>query len=227
VAGAAGLLVTGMLLARSGSPSSGPTAPTDVASRSVEMRVPATSAVNAGARYATLLAQLFPLDAGQARAVVADAASDESRAQLVEQIDASLVPLQQQAGDLNGVTTYRQAVLATRLESYAADRPATAGSVHQAATAAGARARVGVWVLLTVSHAPWRTGGSAAADTGDAANAVGSFSTMHLDLVWEHGAWRLDDDSTVDGPTPLIDGTPDTGSAVDAALRGFTDWRPR
>jgi hypothetical protein len=233
------VLLVGLALARSGASHPVGT-PTRVASGPIELQVPArptahisavdpdravrskAGAVNAAAYYATLLAQLFPLDAEHARAVVADAASDEARSRLVAAIDANLLPLQQQAGDLSGVTTYRQAVLATHLVSYSADTPATAGTAHQAAAAAGARARVAVWTLLTVSHTPWaRAGGTQAAD-----NAIGSFGTVHLDLTWQRGAWRIDDSTTLDGPTPLVDGTPSTGTELNSALKSFQDWRP-
>jgi hypothetical protein len=236
------VLLVGLALVRS-APSDPSGTPTRVPSGSVELQIPLpptpgvsvgvpdrtrrskAGAVDAGAHYATLLAQLFPLDGDHARAVVADAASDEARSRLVAAIDANLLPLQQQAGDLSGVTTYRQAVLATHLVSYSADAPASAGTVHQPATAAGAWARVTVWTLLTVSRTPWAGAGTTQA--GDnASNAIGSFGTVHLDLTWQRGAWRIDDSTTLDGPTPLVDGTPSTGTQLNSALKGFQDWRP-
>ena len=196
--------------------SSSTNTPTGSADRTARSR---GGAVNAAARYATLLAQVFPLDADRARSVIADAASDDARARLTAAIDANLPPLQEQSTAIEGTTTYRQAVLATRLVSYSADTPTRSGSNQQSPAAAGARARVKVWTLLTVSQTP-------AADVHNATNAIGSFGTVSLALVWERGAWRIDDSTTVDGPSPLIDGRPSTGAQVDSALNGFTDWRP-
>jgi hypothetical protein len=175
-------------------------------------------AVAAAAQYATLLAQVFPLDAARARAVVADAAS-EARERLTAAIDANLAPLQEQSTAIEGTTTYRQAVLATHLDRYSADPPARSGRTTQAALAAGARAHVQVWTLLTVAQTP-------APGVANATNAVGTFGTVLVSVVWERGAWRLDDTDTLHGPAPLIDGVPSTGSQLNTALRGFTDWRP-
>jgi hypothetical protein len=164
-------------------------------------------AVSAAAGYATILARIFPLDAARARSVVADAASDDARVDMVAAVDAKLVPLQQQAAGMGGATTYRQAVLAVRVESVTETRAA-----------------VYVWTLLTVTQTP-QPGESYSAD--EEANAIGSFARVHLDLLWERGAWRIDNSTTLAGPTPLIDGTPDTGNQLNATLAGFTDWRPR
>jgi hypothetical protein len=77
---------------------------------------------------------------------------------------------------------------------------------------------VSVWTLLTVSQTPL----SPQQNT----NAIGSFATVNLTLTWERGDWRIDDSTTLDGPSPLIDGTPASGAKLDGSLRGFTDWRP-
>jgi hypothetical protein len=154
-------------------------------------------AVAAGVRYATLLAQLFPADRAAAERAAADAASAGYRDVLVAAVDRQLVPLQRQAGRLPGSTVYRQAVLATRLEGYAPPR-----------------ARVSVWVLATVGQ------------TGQQVNPIASFTTFTLDLVWERAAWRLDGTGQRPGPTPLTDGQPQQVDEFDAALAGFTDWRP-
>jgi hypothetical protein len=197
-------------------PSSEPPAPPAFNNRTTRSKA---GAVAAAAQYATLLAQVFPLDAVQARAVVADAASDDARERLTAAIDANLTPLQEQSTAIEGTTTYRQAVLATHLDRYSADPPARSGSTQQAAAAAGARAHVQVWTLLTVAQTP-------ASGAANASNAVGTFGTVLVSVVWERGAWRLDDTGTLHGPSPLIDGVPSTGSQLNTALRGFTDWRP-
>jgi hypothetical protein len=201
------------------SPVPAPSSTQDVTSPEVPPGRSKAGAVNAAAGYATLLARLFPLDVARARAIVAQAASEQARDRLVAAIDANLLPLQEKANAIEGTTTYRQAVLATRLVSYAADSPARAGTTAQNPAAAGARARVRVWTVLTVSQTPQ--------SPDQNSNAIGSFGTVSLSLTWERGAWRIDDSTTVDGPTPLIDGTPSTGAALDSALRGFVDWRPR
>ena len=192
-----------------------PTSP-ESASRAIRSR---DGAVQAAAWYATVLARLFPLDLKHARAVMAEAASDDARERLTAAVEVNLRPLQEQSTAIEGSTTYREAVLATRVDAYTAEPPATAGDARQAAASAPARARVRVWTLLTVSQTP-------APGVQDATNAIGTFATVSLSLVWERGAWRIDDSTTLDGPAPLIDGTPSTGAQLDSALRGFTDWRP-
>jgi hypothetical protein len=180
---------------------------------------------------------MFPLSRVEARAVAADAATAGYRSRLVASVDEDLVPLQERAAGLGGSTTYRQAVLATRVVSYGDSRSKLAGSGQGTADGGGrAWARVSVWTVLTVSHTPDRGAGETAGGPGedgpgggggdDVANAYGSFSTVVIDLSWQRGAWRLSGDSTLSGPTPLIDGSPSTGPELDAALRGFRDWRP-
>jgi hypothetical protein len=154
-------------------------------------------ALAAGVAYATLLARLFPLDLPRAKQVAADAASSAYREVLVAAVTSQLVPLQRQAARLPGTTVYRQSVLATRVERYDP-----------------ARARLAVWVLATIGQA------------GAEANPVASFATFTLDLVWERAAWRLDGSTGRPGPTPLLDGQPELIDDFDAALEGFTDWRP-
>jgi hypothetical protein len=162
-------------------------------------------------QYATLLSRLFPMDPARARRLAADAASDAFRPGLVTAVDAELVPLQRKLAKLPGATAHRQSVLATRVDSYS-DRPADAG-----------RARVSVWVMLTLGQ---HTESGAADRADEQANAVASFGTVVLDLVWERGAWRLDGTAQRPGPTPLLDGRPQTTDEFSGALAGFADWRP-
>jgi len=165
-------------------------------------------AVAAAVDYATLLARLFPLDRARAREVVADVASAAHRPALLAAVDAELVPLQSQAGELPGSMVYRQSVLATRVLSVtSADDPADV-----------ARARVAVWALFTVGQSGERA--------GERANPLATFTTLTLDLVFERGAWRLDGTTQRAGPTPLLDGRPQLADEFDRALDGFTDWRP-
>jgi hypothetical protein len=169
-------------------------------------------AVAAAAQYASLLAQVWPMAAAQARARLADAATAAYRPRLVAAVSAQLVPMRAQAAALGGRTTYRQSVLATHLD---ADNSITDTSSQPAAVA-----RVSVWTVLTIAQ----TG--PAPDTDDA-NANGAFFTTWLDLLYERGAWRLTASTDRPGPTPLIEGTPSTGTQMTHQLNGFHDWRPQ
>jgi hypothetical protein len=167
-------------------------------------------AVASAVEYATLLARMFPLDAAQARSLAAEAASEAYRPSMVAAVDTELVPLQRQATRLPGSTTYRQSVLATRVDAF--DEPAKP-------SATGDRAQVSVWTLLLVSQ----TGTSSEED--GKTNPIARFSTERLDLIWQRGAWRINGSSQTGGPTPLVDGAPHTADELDAALAGFADWR--
>jgi len=198
-AAAAGVL-TGVVVDRPPSPEVAVVGPAVAAGvdRSARSR---DGAVAAAVAYATMLGRLFPLGRAAAEQAAADAASASYRLVLVAAVDRQLVPLQRQASRLPGSTVYRQSVLATRLESYTAER-----------------ARVSVWVLATVAQA----GGPA----GARLNPLASFATFALDLVWERAAWRLNGTGQRPGPTPLLDGQPQQVGDFDSALDGFTDWRP-
>lgn len=154
-------------------------------------------AAAAGVRFATLMAQLFPLDAASARAVVDEVASDAYRPALSVAIEAELVPLQRQVAGLAGRPIYRQSVLAAKLVSYAPPR-----------------AQLSAWVMLTA--------GQAEVD----GNAMATFATVTVDLVFERGAWRLDQTSETPGPSPQLRDAPSTVDVLTARLEGFDDWRP-
>jgi hypothetical protein len=181
----------------------------DDASRTPRSRA---GAVVAGARYATLLSRIWPLSPEQAKAVVADAATDRYRDELVASVDAHLVPLQEQAAALGGSTSYRQAVLATRLDSYFA--PRGEGRAH---------ARVSVWSLLVTTRVP-----APSQEKAEVPNATGTFATIRVDLTWERGAWRLADDATtLEGPTLSVEDAATSAPKLRSDLKGFEDWRPR
>jgi hypothetical protein len=154
-------------------------------------------ALAAAVQYATLLSRLFPQNRADAERTVADTASEGYRPTLVAAVDSQLVPLQRQAVRLPGQTVYRQSVLATRVDTYSAGR-----------------AGVSVWVLAVLGQA------------GQQANPMASFNTFTLALVWQRRAWRLDGTGQRSGPTPLTDRPPQSEADFDAALAGFTDWRP-
>jgi hypothetical protein len=165
-------------------------------------------AVAAAVEYATLLSRLLPLDRQEAVRVVGDASSYRHRGALIAAVDRELVPLQERVAALPGAAVHRQSALATRVDAYSdGTRPATA--------------RVSVWVLFTIGL------GSIAADGSvDEANPVARFATVILDLVWERHGWRLDGSAQRPGPTPLLDGAPQSGQDFATALDGFSDWRP-
>lgn len=156
------------------------------------------SALDTAASYATVMAQLFPLDADTARQVLAGDASDAYRATLVQTVDSVLVPLQQQMASLAGRPVFRQSVLAEKMDNFAP-----------------ARAEVSAWVMVV------------AGQSGVADNAVCSFSTVDLQLVFQHGAWRIDTSNEQPGPSPQMTGAPTSVDVLVQTLGGFNDWRPR
>jgi hypothetical protein len=157
----------------------------------------AAQALAAGVDDATLLARLFPLDPSAARAALAAVASDAHRDQLLAAATAELAPLQRQVASLPGTPVYREAVLAAQLGAY---------------TPPGAQ--VAAWVMLTVGQA------------GVDDNATATFATVTVDLVFEHGAWKLDATSETPGPSPEVHDAPTSVDAFVARLAGFDDWRP-
>jgi hypothetical protein len=156
------------------------------------------SALGSAAGYATVMAQLFPLDPDSARGVLSADASDAYRATLVATVDAVLVPLQQQMAALSGHPVFRQSVLAEKMVAFTP-----------------ARAQVAAWVMVVAGQA-------AVAD-----NAVCSFSTVTLDLVFERGGWRIDRSDEQPGPSPQMTGAPTAVDVLVGRLGGFDDWRPR
>ncbi|MDP9389093.1 MAG: hypothetical protein M3Q48_14540 [Actinomycetota bacterium] len=154
-------------------------------------------ALAAGVRFATLMAEMFPLDSAAARETVEEVASDAYRPALTAAIDAELAPLQRQVAGLAGRPIYRQSVLAAKLGSYAPPR-----------------AQLSAWVMVTA--------GQAQVD----ANAMATFAIVTVDLVFERGGWRLDRTSETPGPSPQLRDAPSTADVLTARLQGFADWRP-
>jgi hypothetical protein len=174
--------------------------PAGVATAKGQTAAPNSSqaAVEAAAGYATVMAQLFPLDADTARGVLAGDASDAYRTTLVQAADTDLIPLQQQMATLSGRPVFRQSVLASKVVSYTPTR-----------------AQVSDWVMLIAGQA------------GVADNAVSTFSTVTLDLVFERGAWKIDRSAEQPGPSPQMTGAPTAVDILVGRLAGFNDWRPR
>jgi hypothetical protein len=83
--------------------------------------------------------------------------------------------------------------LATRLVAYGDDR-----------------ARVSVWTVRVLSQA-------------GVAVPQSSWVTETVELVWEHGGWRVWSDETTPGPTPVLDGSdlPASAAELDRELTGF------
>ena len=154
-------------------------------------------ALTAGVGDATLMARLFPLDPAAARAVLAHVASDAYRDQLVGAVAAELVPLQHQVAGLAGTPIYRESVLAAEVASFAPPR-----------------AQVGAWVMVIAGQA------------GIDDNATATFATVTVDLVFEHGAWKLDDTTEQPGPSPEVSDAPSSVDSLVSRLDGFADWRP-
>jgi hypothetical protein len=168
-------------------------------------------AVAAAVESATLLSRLLAADLPEARKMVAEIASDNYRAALVDAVDAELLPLQRQLAGLPGSTVHRQSVLATKVDAYT-DGPDEGGS-----------ARVSVWVMLMLGQ---NTSAGASDQAGQRGNPVASFGIIVVDLVWERDAWRLNGTSQRPGPTPLLVGEPLSTDEFAAGLDGFADWRP-
>jgi hypothetical protein len=155
-------------------------------------------AMHTAVGYATVTAQLFPLTPDAARAVLAADASDAYRSTLVQAVNDVLVPLQQQMAVLAGRPMFRQSVLAAKIVGYTATR-----------------AQVSVWVMAV------------AGQSGVADNAVCSFSTVTVTVVFERGAWRLDGSDEQPGPSPQMAGAPTSVDVLVGQLAGYSDWRPQ
>ncbi len=156
------------------------------------------AALRAGVSYATLMAELFPLDADKARAVLAADAAETYQASLVAAVETELVPLQDQAAQLPGRPVYRQSVLAARLTSHTPSQ-----------------AQVDVWVMVVAGQA------------GMQDNVEATFETVSDTVVFERGTWRLASTSEMPGPSPEVRDAPSAVDALVARLSGFSDWRPQ
>ncbi|HVF74827.1 MAG TPA: hypothetical protein VM938_07245 [Acidimicrobiales bacterium] len=193
------VLVVGRMLGASSSPDAGAPQVPQVPPAAVSADQPASpdGALEAGVRYATLMAELFPLEPVEAKAVVDDVASRAYVPALGAAIETELVPLQRQVAGLAGRPVYRQSVLAAKLVSHAPPR-----------------AEVSAWVMLVAGQA------------GVDSNAMATFSTITVGLVLEDDRWRLDRTAETPGPSPLLRDAPSTVDTLVARLDGFADWRP-
>jgi len=97
-----------------------------------------------------------------------------------------------------GPTQYWQAVLATRVDMFAADR-----------------VQVSVWNVGVVSR------------IGIAAPQA-RWAISVFDLVWERADWKVEREAITAGPAPALNASvaPATSEDLAAALDGFTPWKP-
>lgn len=151
-------------------------------------------AVAAAAGYVSTGQALIRMDPfAAAGAVRSMAATATAEAQVADTL-ARLVALRRALAAGSGPVTYRQAVLAWRVDGFSPDR-----------------ARVAVWnvgVLSREAVAPPQAG----------------WATSTFELVWERDDWRIWAETISPGPAPLLDDSaaPATSAQLDAALEGFT-----
>ena len=127
------------------------------------------------------------------RQMAASGSADAQAADAEEQ----LRQLRDVLDDGTGPVRYVQAVLATRLEAYSAER-----------------ARVSVWNVGVLS----RIG---------AAQPQAGWTTSTFELVWERGDWRIWSETIAPGPAPDLNAgaAPATSAELEQALSGFLPWR--
>jgi hypothetical protein len=122
------------------------------------------------------------------------AATGAADAQVAD-TQAKLAAARQALADGNGPITYRQGVIAVRVDAYTPDR------ARIAAWSVGVLARAGV--------APPQAG----------------WSTSVLELVWERDDWKVWSETISPGPAPIPNDSapPATAAQLQASLAGFTD----
>ena len=149
-------------------------------------------AVAASASYVRTGAAVMAMSDVEVRAaaeqMAATASADEQANDLLRKLRALRATLDGTAA------TYRQAVLAARVDAYDGDR-----------------ARVAVWhvgVLAAGERFPPQAG----------------WSTSTFELVWERGDWKVWAETIAPGPAPILDESapPATAEVYDDRLAGFT-----
>ena len=138
------------------------------------------------------LLDMDPLAAEKAvRQISASATADEQ----VERILGQLAQARQTLASGTGPITYRQGVIARRVDAYSQDQ-----------------ARVALWHVGVLSRQ-----GAAPPQAG--------WATSTIELVWERGDWKVAREDVVPGPAPILDDStaPATSELFAAALDGFTD----
>lgn len=149
-------------------------------------------AVAAASSYVRTGAAIMAMSDVEARAAVEQMAATGAGD---TQADDVLQKLRALRATLDGAAaTYRQAVVATRVDAYDGDR-----------------ARVAVWhvgVLAAGERFPPQAG----------------WATSTFELVWERGDWKVWAETIAAGPAPIIDDSapPATADLYDDRLAGFT-----
>ncbi len=130
---------------------------------------------------------------GATQAMAADGAAEGQHREL----SGRLAVLRRSLEGATGPLTYRQAVLATRLDAYA-----------------DTRARVSVWHVGVLS-AP------------GVAPPQARWATSSFELVWEDGDWKIWSETVTPGPAPILNDevAPASAEDLEAALSGFAAHR--
>jgi hypothetical protein len=171
-------------VAASQGPGAGDTGPTEI------------GAIDAGARFATLVSELIDSPAVEATRLIYLLATPNYAQTLQLQADTSLAEIRKRVDELPGRAVFRQSVLATHLDAMT-----------------GNEAQVSVWMTTTL------------AQVGVDVPPLTTYSIQTVKLVWDGAWWRLDGSSSESGPTPMLSGDPSSSSEFDARLDGFSDWR--
>ncbi len=178
-------------------------APSGPGPSTVEAGVPVGYAPSqAGATAATvgylgtgqLMVDATPADVRAAvQAMAAEGAADGQ----YRELSGRLAVLRRSLEGASGPVTYRQAVLATRLEAYG-----------------DARARVSAWHVGVLS-AP------------GVAPPQARWATSSFELVWEDGDWKIWSETVTPGPAPILNDevAPASAEDLEAALGGFAPHR--
>ena len=153
-------------------------------------------AIAAAASYVTTGQALLDLPPTQVAGAVRRFASAETADRQVASITDQLDALRDVLSAGTGRTRYLQAVLATRLDSFAGDR-----------------AGVTVWSVSVL----WRPG---------AADPQAGWTTSAFDLVWEADTWKVRTETMTSGPTPAPNGgmPPVDATELDRLLADFAPW---
>lgn len=153
-------------------------------------------AIAAAASYTTTGQILIDLAPTQLPDAIRRYASTATAPEQITQLTIDLAALRQRLAGGHGRTRYLKSVLATRLDSYSADRVS-----------------VRVWAVGVL----WRSG---------AADPQADWTTSAFRLVWEDDSWKVETESITSGPTPAPNGGPPPvdASELDRLLDGFVAW---
>jgi hypothetical protein len=153
-------------------------------------------AVAAAAAFVCTGQVLLDMDPIGAERAVRRMAAAETADRQVSDILAKLHTARNALAGGTGPITFRQAAVAWKLESYAPER-----------------ARVAIWNVGVLSR-------------HDVAPPQAGWAISTFDLVWERGDWRIERETIVPGPAPILNDSaaPATTAQLVASLDGFTDF---